>query len=199
MDTEALLDIYRKERMSPYLQDLGEEFYSEMDSVIKELESRYEERSKKGDMPGQGRALKELDNVTSVIRDLYDIRERKVVLSALNHVRRDGGKMDVENLTDEEEKMLGDVLDILRNTRQEILGAGPVTKTKAAKKSPAREKEEPKAESTLITVRIKKDLPSIVGVDGKVYGSFKGEDVVSLPDANAAALIKQGAAEEIKL
>ena len=38
----------------------------------------------------QGRVLRELENMTSVVGDLYDIRERKVVISALNYVRREG-------------------------------------------------------------------------------------------------------------
>jgi DNA replication initiation complex subunit (GINS family) len=198
MDTKALMDVYRKEKMSPYLQDLGEDFYREVDGVMKELHSQYEDCSKKGETSKQGKVLKELENVKSVIKDLYGIRERKVVLSALNYVRREGEEMEMENLTEEERKMLDGVIDLLKKNRKVILGKA--NKRKVRNRRPSKKKEvKTQAESSLVTVRITKELPSIVGADGKVYGAFQEEDVVSLPDANAKALIEQGAAEEIKL
>lgn len=198
MDAKALMDIYRKERMSPYLQDLEEDFYGEVDGVIKELRSQYEDCSKKGETSKQSRVLKELENVESVIKDLYDIRERKVVLSALNYVRREGEEIETENLTEEEKKMLDDVIDILKKNRKAVLEK--VNKRKVKNRRPSKKRPvQPGVKSSLVTVRITKDLPSIVGADGKVYGEFKEEDVVSLPDANAKALIKQGVAEEIRL
>ena len=197
MDTKSLMDIYRKERMSPYLQDVGEDFYSEMDSAIKELHSQYEECSKKGELSRQGRVLKELENVKSVIKDLHEIRERKVVLSALNHVRREGDEMEVENLTEEERKTFEDVIDVLKKNRKTNLKK--VKKNPPDKKPPKEGNVQEEIKGSLVTVRITKDLPSIVGADGKVYGAFEEEDIVTLPDANATALIKQGAAKEIKL
>jgi DNA replication initiation complex subunit (GINS family) len=207
MDTKALLDIYRKEKMSPYLhiyrkekmspylQDLGEDFYSEVKGVIRELESAYD--ASKGQTKKESRQLRELENLKSVVLDLYEIRERKVVLGALNYVRREGEDIEMENITAEEEKMLEDVVALLKNNRKIVLEGDS---GKSAKKAPKKKKEaKSRDKSTLITVRITKDLPAIVGADGKVYGEFKEEDVVSLPDANAKALIEQGAAEEIGL
>jgi DNA replication initiation complex subunit (GINS family) len=199
MDLKALMDVYRKEKMSPYLQDLGEDFYSEVRGVMRELESKYDES--RGKTKKQGMLLKELDNVGSIIKDLYEIRERKVVLSALNLVRREDEEIELENLTEEEEKMLEDIASILKKNRKAILegDGGNKVKNSPSKKPPEKKKAETEADNSLITVRITKDLPSIVGVDGKIYGAFQEEDVVSLPDANAKALIEQGAAEEIKL
>jgi len=197
MDTADLLEIYRKEKMSPYLCELEENFYSEVDGIIKELESQYEER--RDDRKSSGKLLKELENVKTVVEELYEIRERKVVLGALNYVRREGGDIDLDNLTTQEEKMLEDVAGILNENRKEIHEGGGANKAKKPpkKKNPPREKKD--AKIALITIRITKELPSIVGADGKVYGAFVEEDVVTLPGANARALIEQGAAEEIKL
>jgi DNA replication initiation complex subunit (GINS family) len=200
MDTKALMDIYRKEKMSPYFQDLGEDFYGEVDGVIRELQSQYEES--KGTTKKQSQLLKELENVKSVIEDLYEIRERKVVLGALNYVRREGEEIELENLTEEEKKMLEDVAGILKKNRKAVLEGGDVNKAKNTsnkKRTPKKKESKNETEISLITVRITKDLPSIVGADGRVYGAFEEEDIVSLPDANAKALINQGAAEEIKL
>lgn len=195
------MDIYRKERISPYLQDVGEDFYSEMDGVISELQSHYDRCLEEGDTSRQGRVLKELENVKTVIKDLYEIRERKVVLSALNYVRRAGEEIEVENLTEEEREMLDDVINILKKNRDTVLKERGVKKVKKSSDEHPPEKKEVQAkiESPLITVRIIKALPSIVGADGKVYGAFAEDDIASLPDANARALIKQGAAEQIRL
>ncbi len=199
MDTKDLMDIYRKERMSPYLQDLGEDFYSEMDSIVKELHSQYAECSGKGETSRHSRLLKELENVKTVIKDLYEIRERKVVLSALNYVRRDGEEIEVENLTEEEGEMLDGVIDVLRKNREVIREAIAEGVERPIDEKPEKKAVQTEIKSSFVTVRIAKDMPSIVGADGKVYGAFKEEDIVSLPDANAAALIEQGTAEEIRL
>lgn len=45
-----------------------------------------------------------------------------------------------------------------------------------------------------ILVRILQDVPSFVGADMKIYGPYKTEDVVLLPEQNAEALIKRGMA-----
>lgn len=199
MDLKDLMDIYRKEKMSPYLQDLGEDFFSEVEGVLRELESEYEQRG--SGAKKQGTLLRELENVTSIVKDLYEIRERKVVLSALNYVRREGGEIELENLTEVEEKMLEDVASILKENRKAVLEGGSPKKQKNPPRKSKSKKKETKEEIgiSLTTIRITKDLPSIVGADGKIYGEFMEEDVVSLPDANARALIEQGAAEEIKL
>lgn len=201
MDIKVLMELYRKERMSPYLQDVGDGFYTEMESAIKELKLQYEECLKRGEISKQTTHLKELENVKSVIKDLYEIRERKVILGALNYVRRDGEEIELENLTEEERKMLDEIIDVLKNSRKTILESSKGGEIeRPPEKRPSKEKAPKKGINfSLVTLRITKSLPSIVGADGKVYGSFEEEDIVSLPDANAMALIKQGAAEEIKL
>lgn len=52
---------------------------------------------------------------------------------------------------------------------------------------------------TLASVRFLQDIPEIVGVDLKIYGPFKKEDVASLPSPNAQALEKQGAVKGIEI
>ncbi|MCQ5340238.1 MAG: hypothetical protein NO483_00765 [Candidatus Methanomethylicia archaeon] len=49
-----------------------------------------------------------------------------------------------------------------------------------------------------ILVRILQDVSSFIGIDGKTYGPYKAEDVVSLPSQNAEVLIKRGVAIPIE-
>ncbi|MEE8168185.1 MAG: hypothetical protein V3T58_04875 [Candidatus Hydrothermarchaeales archaeon] len=224
MDVKTLREIQRKERMSPYLQELGKDFYSELEGYLKGVRSNYLEESKKGEISKLSIALSELENIKAIISDIYETREKKIVSSALYYVRSET-EMGRENLTKEEADMLKKIIEVLREKRASVLekvvaekgftiyrgakekaGATPVVEAKVPKevaevKSDREEKveeeEQIKAVQSKTTVRILKDLPSIVGVDGHVYGSFKQEDVVTIPEPNARVLINQGVAEQI--
>lgn len=53
------------------------------------------------------------------------------------------------------------------------------------------------ADSERVTVRVTKDIGEIFGIDERVY-TLASEDVVSLPAANAKALLDRGAAERVR-
>jgi DNA replication factor GINS len=50
-----------------------------------------------------------------------------------------------------------------------------------------------------IALRFLKTIPSVVGVDMKIYGPFLAEDVGSLPVENAQLLINKGLAERVEV
>jgi len=63
-------------------------------------------------------------------------------------------------------------------------------------------KEEPLLLKEYITVRILKDLPSVVGIVGEklhVFGPFKNEDIVILPKKVAEAFIENKVANPIQM
>lgn len=197
MDVKILREIYRKERMSPYLQDVGKDFYKQIENYIKEIYSKYEEDSKKGEISKLTVLLSEFENIKATINDVYEIRERKIVSNALYYIKS-GGEIEVENLTTEEEAMLKRIIGILRERRSSVLEK--IISEKAAEEMRIPEaKEKQLTLQGKITIRILKEIPPIVGVDGKVYGAFKEEDVVTLPEPNAIVFINQGVAEQIKL
>lgn len=59
--------------------------------------------------------------------------------------------------------------------------------------------EENDGAEALTIVRFIQDIPEIVGVDLKIYGPFKKEDVASLPLPNGQALERQGAVKVIEV
>lgn len=199
MDIKTLREIQRKEKNSPYLQNIGGEFYTEVGRYTKELLSKIE-HSKSGETSSLAVLLDEFENIKAMISDIYETRERKIVNSALYYVKS-GDKADVNNLTAEENSMLKKIVEILERERLSILKkaipeaapAPEVNNLTKATVSPLPDK------SKKMTIRMLKDVPSIVGIDGRVYGAFKKEDIVTLPETNADALIKQGTAEKIEL
>ncbi len=218
MDTKILREIQRKEKMSPYLQELGKEFYKEFQSYVGEIHSKYLEYSKREGISKLSMALGELENIKVIVSDIYETREKKIVNNALYYIKSDE-EMGVENLTLEEEEMLRKIIDALRERRSAVLkkiigevSSGPQTESKDPPQTSGMVEEEiqtndqqseavnetsKKEPLKKATIRLLKDLPSIVGVDGNVYGSFKKEDVVTLPEPNAKVLVSQDAAEYI--
>lgn len=247
MDIKTLREFHRNEKMSPYLLDLGKDFYDEAQDFLKNVYSQYKALSKEGDFSKVSQVLRELENLKNILSDLYETRERKIVSNALYYVKS-GESVQMENLTKEEEVLLSGIVRLLRDNRNVVMGTifeieeseelkGPRESsgkkvepaTKGSRNTPApiekkgqarvekdevvtgsrveapikkeslSKKETPRQKIELVTVRILKDLPSIVGIDGKVYGEFKEADVVALPKPNGTVFIKQGVAEEVKV
>ncbi len=189
MDIKLLRELNRKEKTSPYLQKIEKNFYDELAALMREVYIKREDCSEE-ELP---KFLAELENLRNIIIELYEAREKKIVSNALYYVRT-GEKIELENLSKEEEEFLKKIVDIIKSHRENILDKtlkGKIEDNEETKK------EEKKIEIPTITVRILKDLPPIVGIDGKIYGEFKVEDVVTLPKPNAEVLIRQGVAQRI--
>jgi DNA replication factor GINS len=219
MDPKALRELHRKERKSPYLQELGEDFYPRLKVRLRECYDGYMESLQRRDTARSTRFLTELENLRTTIRDLYEMRERKIVTNALYYVKS-GGEVKVQNLSPEEKELFEQIVQALEGQRKTVLletisetpshEGLPETQLpeeredpeekKTAHLPPSEEREggEEKAPS-LATIRILKPLPSIVGVDGRVYGPFKEEDVITLPEENAQAFVNQEVAERISI
>jgi len=188
MDIKLLRELNRKEKTSPYLQKIEKNFYDELAALMREVYIKREDCSEE-ELP---KFLAELENLRNIIIELYEAREKKIVSNALYYVRT-GEKIELENLSKEEEVFLKKIVEIIKSHRENILDKTLKGKIEDEKES----KEEKKTEIPTITVRILKDLPPIVGIDGKIYGEFKVEDIVTLPKPNAEVLIRQGVAQRI--
>lgn len=200
MRAKELIEIQRKEKVSPYLQDLGENFYQEVKELINRKYSSYsklrDEDVSRFSLALQ--ALQELENIKNIALDLYETRERKIVSNALYFVKS-GEEIEYENLTKEEAEIMRHIINTLKDSRREILNFGIDRREIRTLIEEKKEEEEEEENISYITVRILRGLPSIAGIDGKVYGEFKAEDIVTLPESNARALINSGEAEKLKL
>ncbi len=197
MRTKELIEIQRKEKVSPYLQDLGENFYQEVKELINRKYSNYS-KLRDEDVSRFSLALQELENIKNIALDLYETRERKIVSNALYFVKS-GEEIEYENLTKEEAEIMRRIINTLKDSRREILNFGIDRREIKTFVEERIEKKEEEENISYITVRIVRDLPAIAGIDEKVYGGFKAEDIVTLPESNARALINSSEAEEVKL
>lgn len=193
MEIRDLIEIHRREKVSPYLQNVGDDFYDRVKELIRRKYSNYL-RVKDEDISKVSMILQELENIRNIIIDIYETRERKIVTNALYYVKS-GEKINFENLTREENELLKRIIEVLKETRKETLNLSPEMEKIQEE---IEEEEEQEEGIRYVTVRILQDLPAIVGIDGKIYGDFKAEDIVTLPEPNARALINRGEAQEVK-
>lgn len=125
--------------------------------------------------------LKEKEVARRLLDELRETRLMKIVGAA-----RSGRSVDSANLTEEEKSLIASVNESLTSFKE----------NRSQKPSPA---SVPNEKTELAVVRFLQDIPEIVGVDLKIYGPYKKEDVGSLPRENAQALIMQGAAVQIEV
>ncbi len=175
-----LYKAWKSEKTSEKTQPLAPDFYQRMQNYLKGLE---EDSASLEAHTLQGRlVLKEKEVVARLLNELKETRLQKLVSITKHH-----GNVDASGLTEEERSLVKGIDDSMQAFEQG--GSEPVS----AATTTAEERIE------LSVVRFLQDIPEIVGTDLKIYGPYKKEDVGSLPNQNAQALVKQGAAKEIEV
>jgi len=179
-----LLEAWRRERHEPGLQPLPDGFYAEMSDYT--LRIREQTRMlERGSMRGRI-ALRERENAERMLRELFQLRLRKIVVSELN-----GAAIAATVLTPEEKRLHADLRRLLaghsKRLKSILMGRTPQVEAR------------PPPRSDLKVVRFIKALPAIIGIDMKTYGPFKPEDVASIPAENAENLIRRGIAKQVEI
>lgn len=115
---EKISQINKKERKNSKLIILDPGFYN---ALITHLNSLQEEYNKKySENPTSTEALllnNEICKLDGMIKEIYNRRERKILLSALDH----GLKIETKNLLEHEQKLYNQIVKILKEFRHETL------------------------------------------------------------------------------
>jgi DNA replication factor GINS len=170
-----LYKAWKSEKTSSIPQPLPSDFYKRAESYLNTLEV---DSSSSDSHTIQGRmTIREREVGERLLTELRTARLRKIL-----ETTKTSGAIREENLTDEERTLVSNINQSLTSFRE---NRGEEKATSA--ETPA----------DLAVVRFLQDIPEIVGVDLKIYGPYRKEDVGSLPSQNARALIMQGAAKMI--
>ncbi|MEX2720742.1 MAG: hypothetical protein Q6362_004910 [Candidatus Wukongarchaeota archaeon] len=177
MDYEILLQKWREMvgKKGVYGSLIDEEFIEEGKKFLSELKSIQEKK---------GSELKNVLSEAMYLRAKFMLEEL-LKLEKKEKIWQGGG----EGVVEEEKKIE------TKSERKE---------EEFSKRLPFQEvpKEEPLLLKEYITVRILKDLPSVVGIVGEklhVFGPFKNEDIVILPKKVAEAFIENKVANPIQM
>jgi DNA replication factor GINS len=212
-----LNNILREERKSK-LVPLESDFYEKAAAQIRELQ---DEKNRIEDIYGTKYAIidDELKTARKSIENIIERRIGKIIKEAsLRASSRQKEKQDIESMTQEERRFYNRLLELNTEIRRELLDKISKKEKQAAGSQVAatreiQEKEtqrETQIETPIetpiedkkdiskeyIVVRLLKDIPTFVGVDGRNYTLAK-EDIAVLSTVNAKALINRKAAIQI--
>ena len=188
---EKIRDIHRAEKESRKLEKLPDNIMKDAADYIERKQHIKEKTSTD---------VYELENIKNIIKDLFEIRERKILNLALYSVRTG---LPVENLTKEEEKLFYSLVNILKTFREEFLDklGNPAAMVRMesngdiSKKNGSNDKSE-KQKTKKRQIRVVQDIPEFVGTDLKSY-SLKKNDIISLDEKIENLLIKRGLAKVV--
>ena len=172
MNLDELLLLVEKNKEK--LHKIDDNFYNNLRMKIKELEERINSANETD-------ALKledELKTIKRIQKKIFEIRTGRIISIAWAEVCGQPVEEEIENMTSEEKNFFKKLVELIKEFKKLIL-------------------EGIERKEQYILVRVKRDV-EIQGVDGKTY-KLRREDVVTLPEMNAEALIKSGIAEKIEV
>ena len=111
-----LRKIQQMEKNSPVLIELKADFYNELLEYLKKLDKRLEKESS-----SQKQILirDEIQNTKKIATNVYEQREKKILLAAVSKAR--GGNPDLKNMLDTEKNLFDSVLGFLLQSREHFL------------------------------------------------------------------------------
>ncbi|MCD6468982.1 MAG: DNA replication complex GINS family protein [Thermoplasmata archaeon] len=197
--------LHQLEKRSSAITQLRNDFYIKVMDYIKELEQILDN----ADSPQKRKLIEdELKNARQAFREIYELREKKIVLAALSKVR--GGNPDLRNLIHEETVLFEMLVDVLKNARDNTLTdkktedsspqtyeTEPINKKVDEKEANHHEEVKKEDNEERTVVLMKKDLPTFVGINMKRY-TLRENDVISMPLNMGETLEKRGAAEKVR-
>ena len=179
---EELSAAWLREIKENDLGRLPHDFYTRLASYMKDIKEENKMLDRK--MVKATLLEHEMQNVRRMVEELTWARYRKIVSMA-----SEGVKPSEDILAAEEVHLSAKILPIIDNYQAFVanLLLGQLSQI-----------ESPKTNQR-VTLRFKKEIPSIIGADMQSYGPFMPEDVASVPIENARILVKQGLADPVQV
>lgn len=195
---ETLFDLLRREKGRNELQDLEKSFYEDVEAYMEEKKKSLTMSSSRGEKEKINIQLK---NIKKILRELYELREKKIISLASSKVRTSSNLIDTSKLLDKEKSLFDEACDLFSKYKTEILEKiiSNGFEEEPVQKEAVPEKEEVKKEieEEIQKIKILNDLPRFLGVDKKVYGPFNKGDVTEMPLSTAILLLDKNRAERV--
>ncbi|QEF94571.1 DNA replication complex GINS family protein [Methanothermobacter sp. KEPCO-1] len=208
---QKLRRIQKKERTESGLARVGDDFYERVHSYLEDLLEAV------GNDPFAKEHYL-IRDTQRIATEICERREHKITDSAVMNVQRSyhlfNGKPQFDlqdttplNMTPEEEELYFSLIETLREFREKIIPSIELDKEKEKPRAEPEVIQKPKKKDSqpseneiranalddrggIETVLIFEEVPArIMGVDEKIYGPFRPQDIVTLPSLNADVFI----------
>ena len=177
LDLKNLHVVVLQEFQTEEIQELNTDFFRKLSNFIGTLKNE--------EYDGIEKKAKEqiISTVTNLTELLLNRRLEKISNST---------NISYSILTDEEKFVIESNDEM--NERKDLIISGIINgKSKFLETTSTKHKTKP------IAVRFVKEFDEIVGVDLEKYGPFKPEDIATIPNENAQALISNGIALKVRI
>ena len=190
---ESLYEHMRREKSKAELQKLDELFFDHILGYLLGKQQSYDENLAKNDIFSQSERDKlhiQIANIKKIMRDLYDMRERKLISMAINHSRTGAHIPDVENLLPSEHLLFDGLCTQLKYFRTGILHKLlELRQPDIIPKPEILQALPPTKKITFLTA-----VDQFVGEELELYGPYQAQQTIELPRALADILIQEGKA-----
>lgn len=177
IDVNSLYSVLLREIENDQVQEIDSAFYKTLSEHLGKLKNE--------GYDGVENKIKErlVEMITEIVFLLLKARIEKVTAQ---------DKLEFTNLLDEE-KFVVESQQQLQERKEMILSATLNGRTKLLESVSKKHKVKP------ITVRFLTDFDQFVGADFTKYGPFKAEDIATIPNENAQALITKNISVKLHL
>lgn len=182
-----IFEMLRKEKYTEKLQDLGKNFLEDVSTYLKEKKSLLDrEREERPEFFNETlkRTKKQLENAQAMLKELFMLRERKIMNLALLASKTGISKTDMKTMLENERELFEAVLEKIKESEEKIIFIMEGVK---------------RIEDENILVKFNAEIPKFVDLKGYELGPFKEKDIANLPEKIAKALIKNKKAEIINI
>ncbi len=218
---ETLFDLLKREKDRVELQRLEPEFFVNVLSYLRE-KRQFASQQESASYDEKMKSHREMDNIRKLIKELYDRREKKIVMIAIDQSRTKSNLVDFSHMLKEERELFEQLMHILDGFREGILtsilnerlpaiytslderrssheghAAAPPAEPSSNQAVPPIQQSSASDDKPTALVRFLHPVPKFVGPELNEYGPFSEDDIASLPKEIAHVLMAKGRAEEL--
>ena len=193
---DTLYELLRREKTRKELQKLDLDFFQRVREYLKEKKLILEsQKSSDIFITERQKTEKQLQNIDSILEQLYEKRERKIIETAIIASRSKKISQELTiNMLPEEKTFYNELLENI-NKNKDIIFYNLLNDTREKTKTLKSEKEQ----DSNILIRFLEPVPKFVGTNGFIHGPFEKEDIANLPAKTVSILINKKRAEKIQI
>ena len=184
---EQLREVQKKERSTGMLSEVPADFYETAGALVAKMKAAVNADSIE--------KAREYDNALKVARDVYSVREQKILLRSLRAAK---GNNNLSGLSNEERAVYERVKDAVADGERRFesligftLAALPEDGEEEKAAAPA-----PEPPVSGKKLHILSPVPQFVGLGGGKFGPFLAGEIVYLPEKEGELLVRRKLAAE---